>query len=143
MSSCVKHIKLRGHHLICLHFFRGEGYNPEFVDNLRTALKRIEAGEGAKVVEGPDDVCRMCPYLKESLCAYGEGAEKEIGEMDIAALKLLGMRSGDKVDWRDIREKIPGIFGEWSGKYCAVCDWMQVCKTDIAFRDLTNEATEN
>jgi len=141
MPSSREHIKLRGHHLICLHFFRGEGYNQEFVDNLRAMLARVEAGEEAEVVDGHDDICRECPYLKGSLCAYVEEAEKEIREMDMTALKLLGLHSGNKVDWRDIRDKIPGIFGDWSGKYCFVCDWMPACKKDIGFIELKNGAT--
>lgn len=141
MQSSEKQIKLRGHHLICLHFFRGEGYNQEFADNLLTILARVEAGEEAEVVYGHDDICRVCPHLKGSLCAYGEEAEKEIREMDMTALKMLGLQAGNKVDWRDIREKIPGIFGDWSGKYCFVCDWMPVCKSDIGFIELTNGAT--
>ncbi len=34
---------LRGHHLICLHFFPGYGYDASFVESLRNVLKRAES----------------------------------------------------------------------------------------------------
>ncbi|HDL01563.1 MAG TPA: DUF1284 domain-containing protein, partial [candidate division Zixibacteria bacterium] len=29
-------VRLRAHHLICLHFYRGEGYSEGFIENLET-----------------------------------------------------------------------------------------------------------
>jgi uncharacterized protein len=137
MSSPVKHIKLRGHHLICLHFFMGEGYAPEFVDNLRAILARAKAGEEVWVVDGPDDVCRMCPYLKGRKCDYGKGADAGIREMDITALTLLGLKNRDKVNWSDIGKEIPAIFRVWSEKYCKDCDWREACEKDPHYKLLS------
>ena len=61
-------IKLRGHHLICLPFFTGDGYNPEFIRNLKEILIRAQSGEEVEVCSGVDDVCTMCPFLKERRC---------------------------------------------------------------------------
>jgi hypothetical protein len=72
---------LRGHHLICLHFFSGEGYDAQFIENLRDVLKRAESEE-IEIVSGNDDVCAKCLYLKDHKCAYDENADKEIREMD-------------------------------------------------------------
>ena len=57
-------MKLRGHHLVCLHFFTGEGYTKEFIDNLNRILKKAEAGEEIEVINSADDVCIKCPYFK-------------------------------------------------------------------------------
>ena len=111
-------IKLRGHHLICLHFFKGKGYNPEFIKNLRKIIKRAEDGEEIEVYPGPDDVCTMCPYLKGKICFYDNEAESEIKEMDGNALKLLGVKHLDKVVWLNIKNKIPEVFSQWSKIYC-------------------------
>jgi hypothetical protein len=43
-------IKLRGHHLICLHFYRSEGYSREFVKNLEDIVRRATEGEKLEVV---------------------------------------------------------------------------------------------
>ncbi len=136
MSSLLKPaIKLRGHHLICLHFFKGEGYNPEFVKNLREILKRVEAGEEIEVYSGADNVCKMCPYLKGNRCLYDEDAETEIREMDRRAVKLLNIKTHERVKWLDIKGKIPEIFHEWLREYCESCDWRKVCEK--GFRAIT------
>ncbi|MEW6214590.1 MAG: DUF1284 domain-containing protein [Nitrospirota bacterium] len=126
MSLLKTAIKLRGHHLICLHFFSGEGYNSEFVVNLREILKRAEAGEEIEVYSGADDICKRCPYLKGDRCFYVKDAE--IREMDRRAIKLLRLKIKGRVKWLDIRKKIPEILHEWSREYCEECDWRKTCK---------------
>ena len=125
--------KLRGHHLICLHFFKGEGYNPEFVENLRQIIKRVEAGEEIEVHSGADDVCKMCPYLKGQKCLYDKNVENEIREMDRMAIKLLGLKKQNKITWMEIKEKFPEVFTKWSKKYCTDCGWRWACEKDEVF----------
>lgn len=54
-------VRLRGHHLICLQFYRGEGYNQDFIKHLFNILERVQY-EDVEVVEGVDEVCSVCPY---------------------------------------------------------------------------------
>ncbi|MFZ5906319.1 MAG: DUF1284 domain-containing protein [Nitrospirota bacterium] len=132
-------LRLRGHHLICLHFFKGEGYRPDFVENLRKVLDRAKAGEQIEICEGPDDICRMCPFLEKDRCLYHEDAEEEIREMDRAATDLLRIRSGGNIAWPDIQERIPGIFTVWVRKFCGDCDWFTVCRRNKFFTFLFDE----
>jgi len=129
-------IKLRGHHLICLHFFHGEGYNPEFVANLRELINRASAGEEIAVQSGPDDVCEKCPYLEDGTCSFNKGADDKIREMDKTALALLQVKAGSRVTWSDMKEKLPDIFSRWSQPYCRMCDWRNACEKDASFRGL-------
>ena len=128
MSLLKTAIKLRGHHLICLHFFSGEGYSSEFVVNLRGILERAEAGEEIDVYSGADDICRRCPHLKRGKCLYDKDRDAEIKEMDRRAMKLLRLKIRGRVKWSDIKEKIPEILDEWSREYCEECDWRKVCE---------------
>ena len=129
MSSLLNlPIKLRGHHLICLHFFKGEGYSPEFVKNLGEILRRAEAGDEIEVCSGADNVCKMCPYLRREKCLYDEDADAEMREMDRRAMKLLRLKINERVKWTEIGKKIPEIFKEWSEEYCKECDWRRVCE---------------
>jgi hypothetical protein len=132
-------LKLRGHHLICLHFFRGEGYTREFVANLGKILQRAETGEKIAVSFGADDVCKICPYLKEGKCFYNQEADQEIQVMDSKALNLLSLTVRDIVLWKVIREKIPGLFQRWSEEFCKPCDWRKACGKDAFFHQLSNE----
>ena len=134
-------LKLRGHHLICLHFFRGEGYSAEFTANLREILKRAGTGERIEVASEADNVCNICPYLKGQECFYRKKSDPEIRGMDREALMLLELKVRDIVLWPDIREKIPAIFRRWSEEFCRVCDWRLACEKNAFFWQLSDEKT--
>lgn len=102
-------LNLRGHHLICLHFFSGEGYDTSFIKNLRDVLKRAE-DEEIEIISTADNICTKCPYLKDYKCIYAEKADEEIREMDETALKLLNLRVGQKIKWQDLKNLIIDIF---------------------------------
>jgi len=128
MVSVKKNIKLRGHHLICLHFFTGEGYNFEFVANLRMVLGRAKSGEEIEICTGADDICRKCPHLKGERCFYDKNSDNEIRKMDRRAIKLLRLSAHGKIKWLEITSKIPEIIGEWADKYCETCGWRKACE---------------
>ena len=124
---------LRGHHLICLHFFHGEGYDAAFIGNLQELLSRTTR-DAVRVVEGPDDVCRRCPHLRNDRCSYHTDSEAEVQKMDESALRLLRAGPGDEVRWDRIRQVLPDVFAGWYESYCASCDWRSACEKDAHFR---------
>lgn len=123
---------LRGHHLICLQFFGGEGYNTDFVENLMNVMEAVESG-GSVVCRGADDVCRRCPHLEEDSCRYSEGADEEIRKMDRRALGLLKIREGARIRWTEIKEKLPLIFRPWYETYCNSCGWKRTCEKNGSY----------
>jgi hypothetical protein len=127
--------KLRGHHLVCLHFFRGEGYNEEFVENLARVVGSAQEG-GIEVHGGADDVCVRCPYLSNARCHFSEDADSGIGEMDRLALDLLRLSPGVRVGWAEIRGRIPEIFPAWHSAFCTTCSWRPACEGDDLYRTL-------
>jgi hypothetical protein len=131
-------LNLRGHHLICLNFFKGEGYDELFVKNLEEILSKIEK-EYIKVIEGFDDVCKSCPYLKDGKCQYEEGAEEKIREQDKVALDLLNIKEGKIITWEEIKNKLSEVFSQWYEKYCYTCDWLRTCETHQLFQNLFQE----
>ena len=128
-------LSLRGHHLICLHFFCGEGYSPDFAEHLRSILERAE-NRGIEVCSGADDVCRRCPHLFEEQCRYNKQAEDDIREMDQMALELLGLSTGMAAEWSAIGEKLPLIFPAWNAACCADCDWKWACEGKTLYREI-------
>jgi hypothetical protein len=126
---------LRGHHLVCLFFFNGEGYTPEYIDNLRAAVKRAEGG-GVEVVSGADIICIKCPHLRENRCCYVSNAEEVIEGMDRKALDLLEVASGQSISWSELKAKLTAIFPEWYKSFCSDCDWLRVCKNNDLFKGL-------
>jgi hypothetical protein len=126
---------LRGHHLICLQFFRGEGYNAEFVENLRNILKSADEYE-IDIRTGADDVCGKCPYLDRTRCRYSEGADEGIAEMDSKALALLDLSRDIKVRWEEVRQRLPELFPVWHTVYCAGCSWRGACEKNDFYLQL-------
>lgn len=123
--------QLRGHHLICLNFFKGEGYSQDFVEN----IFRILEDDQIEVIFGADDVCSKCPYLREGVCIYKENAEENIVELDQMAYKLLDIYPGMRTDWKIIGEKIPLIMENWKKFACVTCDWKRVCEENEEWKN--------
>lgn len=115
--------KLRGHHLICLNFFRGEGYSDEFIRNIYSVIGK----QVVEVASGPDDVCSVCPHLKKGMCNNPDYADEMIRRQDSEALRLLGLRHGMAVSWKDISDRLPGIIEEWKAQFCNGCGYRKVC----------------
>lgn len=126
---------LRGHHLICLNFFQGEGYDEVFIKNLKEILSKVEQ-ESIRITEGIDDVCKSCPYFKNNRCEYEEGADEEIRRQDEMALRLLNIQVGELINWEEIKKRLPEIFSQWYEKYCYDCDWLNVCENNHYFQSL-------
>jgi hypothetical protein len=133
-------IRLRGHHLICLHFFRGEGYSQVFVKRLRHLLRQASNGAVIEIRSGADDVCALCPYLKDAECQYDSDAREMIGAMDKAAMRLLGVDPNDAVLWQELFKRVHKIFPDWSAKYCETCSWKPACEKNRDYRKLTGRA---
>jgi hypothetical protein len=126
---------LRGHHLICLQFFNGDGYDQEFIDNLKSVISLLESNQ-LEVREGGDDICNKCQYLKNNTCQHSENADQEIREMDGKALELLNLSAGNMVSWDRIKSTLPQIFTEWYESFCTGCDWLKVCEKNYLFRQI-------
>jgi len=117
-------IELRGHHLLCLHFFAGEGYSVEYADNLRGVLAAAEA-DGAVVVTGADSVCAPCPGLTGTMCE----SEDEVRRLDELAVRLLDVAPGETVVWADTRDRLPDVLEAWYAGACDGCSWLAVCRS--------------
>lgn len=115
--------KLRGHHLICLNFFRGEGYSDGFISNIYEVLKK----EKVEILAGPDEICLECPYLKDGKCANNEYSQDLILAQDREALRLLDFMPGMTVDWKMIAKRLPDILDEWKAQFCGGCKYKKIC----------------
>lgn len=120
-------VRLRGHHLICLHFFQGEGYEEGFVENLRNVMARMGGGEEIEVVAVADDICCSCPWLVGDRCTSSDKAEEEIRELDNAALDCLGLAAGERILWEEIKNKVNLVPKAWYSSFCEGCEWERIC----------------
>ncbi|MEW6544793.1 MAG: DUF1284 domain-containing protein [Nitrospirota bacterium] len=130
-------IRLRGHTLLCLQGFRGEGYSPGFVENLASVHRdlRDHPDRWVLVVDEPDDVCRACPHRGPGGCTLnGEDSEDVMRAQDRHVLERLGLQTGAKVRWRDILDRIGvSLSGEDLPGLCGACRWLPLgyCREGI------------
>ena len=115
--------KLRGHHLVCLHFFKGEGYSEDFIENIYITLKNPKM----EVVDGADDICAKCPYLEDGNCASNEYSDEDIRAQDAEALRLLELEPGAIVEWGKVAKMLPPILDEWKSLFCGECSYLKTC----------------
>jgi uncharacterized protein len=134
-------VRLRGHHFICLQFFRGEGYSEAFVENLRRVIERT-AETPALLVAGADDVCAACAGLAEDgTCVDPQAGEVEVMRIDKLAWSILGIAPGDSLSLADARHRLADdaiAAGQWRFDACAGCTWEAVCED--GWGDLLGEA---
>lgn len=135
-------VNLRGHHLICLNFFSGEGFSEEFINNLNDIKKQTSQGEIIKTGTQADDICKMCYYLKNGKCLYNENSDIEITNMDETAMALLKIGKDTSIKWREINIRLPFLFKFWYEKYCNECDWLNICKKNEDFLKLMSNLKE-
>jgi hypothetical protein len=121
-------IRLRGHTLLCLQGFRGEGYSRDFTDNLAAIHTSLSGNPDhpVELVEEPDAVCGACPHRAPAGCALnGNGSEAGMQAQDRAVLKRLGLSGGGVVRWRDVLERIRiSITGSDLPGICGQCRWL-------------------
>lgn len=127
-------LRIRGHHLICLQYFHGEGYSPEFVRNLFSVIQRLVHGEKATVVVGPDDVCAACPALADGQCAQEPENEEAIRILDQLALEMLELEPGQEFEWGPTTLSVQRFIERWRALACEGCEWEEQCRPLI---DLT------
>lgn len=125
-------VRLRPHHLVCLQFYRGEGYSDSFIANLDRIFARL-ADEPALVVGGADDVCGFCPELdSDSVCASeSAGGESEIGRIDALACCVLDVKPGERITLAEARVRLADdafAVGRWRAEACDGCAWESVCE---------------
>jgi uncharacterized protein len=127
-------VRLRGHHLLCLLTYRGEGYSPAFVANLDRLAARLADGEAAELVDEPDDIC--APLLR----ADGGGAG---GHCTLDRVRMRDRRAlvaaallGRELDAGDHLTLDAAAVGQLRAAFaaggpirsaCAGCEWNAFC----------------
>lgn len=121
-------IRLRGHTLLCLQGFRGEGYSPEFTVNLAGIHRRLNDNPDhpVELAEEPDAVCGACPHRAPAGCTLnGDGSEPGMRDQDRHVLARLGLKAGSQVRWRDVLDRIrSSITGNDLPEICGSCRWL-------------------
>ncbi|APG83756.1 DUF1284 domain-containing protein [Sinorhizobium americanum] len=123
-------VRLRGHHLLCLLTFVGEGYTPAFTGNFRLIAARLSAGEEIEIVEGPDDICAPMLDQPEAHCR-----NSDIRKRDAWALAAIDERLGISLKPGSVLDLGGGRLVALRSAFaagliraaCNECEWSEFC----------------
>lgn len=131
-------LRLRGHTLLCLQGFRGEGYSPSFVANMAAIHQTLshQPETTVQVVASPDAVCAACPHQQESSgCTLnGEASETTMIDQDRVVLERLGLKAGNHLSWQEVLARIStSMSGDDLPSICGSCRWLPLgyCREGI------------
>lgn len=129
---------LRGHHLLCVHGFRGMGYSPSFIKKMESIVEDVRDPDKdfeIKVVAAFDDACMACPHRGQTECEANEGSNEHVLSLDWRVLNHLGLEEGKSY-------KKSALLAITAAKVepddleviCEGCSWLPygVCKEGIA-----------
>lgn len=128
---------IRGHTLLCLQGFRGEGYSPAFVENMRAVHRRLSIDPEAtvRVIAAPDLICSACPHLQSDGCHLkGPAFEAPMQRQDREVIARLGIAEGEILPWGEILHRIAAqIEGGDLDAICGSCPWLPLgyCKQGV------------
>ena len=129
--------RLRGHHLLCVHGFRGMGYSPKFVHKMEGVVKDMRDKSidfPIRVVVALDETCSACPHNGGDICKARPDSQAHVTSMDRKVLAKLGLTAGESYMKSDIIQRIQHrVEPDDLDDLCAGCSWLQygVCKEGI------------
>lgn len=128
-------IRLRPHHILCIHAFRGMGYSDSFVLNMTRIKEEVMSGTPFKIVFSDDDICLECPNLLNSRKCKSEENVLRIDRNVISTLSLVER----EYSYNEIRELVLSLTEESHRFICSSCSWFRSGK---CFEQISKILTE-
>lgn len=130
----MKKARYRPHHLFCERFLKVEvpdrGEEFERVSRERRDTIETEDDVVVEVIEGMDELCRVCPDCRDERCQNPRGDEEAVKKWDGIILRGLEINYGEartSRDWRIlIHQKAPLTFCEMQCPYRSSCTVFQL-----------------
>lgn len=119
-------VKIRAHHLLCLLGYKGFGYSEGHTKKMWETQRLLFSFDSQfEISDSPDDICLVCPYLKEGGCRFGgkEIEEEKIRERDRGVIVKLGLKTGSAYTWKEILERLKSFSEEDLSSLCSSCYW--------------------
>lgn len=122
-------VRLRAHHLLCMLTYVGKGYTPAFTAGYDVVVARLNAGEDAVLVEGPDDIC--APMLAcGHHCLNASVAERDRQAAEAVAGLLgrpLDAGTALTLDEAAVRLMRAAFAVKTTRQACTGCEWSALC----------------
>lgn len=121
-------MNIRAHHLLCMRYFKGEGYSKEFVSNFFKVIDMLNNNAVLEIINYPDIICSPCPHNKDNRCIKkGPESEKKVRQKDDKVIKHLGLKLGQRINSRDAISLVNNRLKNLK-QICKDCEWREYCK---------------
>ena len=120
-------IRLRHHHLMCMHTYSGTGYSGDFCRNMEQILRTLRRNPDTVIALSAacDDICGACPNRIGNRCQE----EVSIQKRDAEVAAFFDCRSGMRMTYRQLLEKIGPAFSKLTdvSEVCHRCEFYDLC----------------
>lgn len=116
---------------MCLLKFRGNGYSPEFIDNMNSIIALLSDDTPITLKREADCVCRACPNRVEVTTENPVGCRfsAKVSGYDEGLLRCLELDEGITMRWGKLKKLvIEEIFPANIDKICCGCEWLHICR---------------
>jgi uncharacterized protein len=122
-------LKIRAHHILCIHGFQGLGYSKDFTRNMTIICEKIQKNPPffIKIIIEADSICKYCPNLSDGVCNLERDSLKLISSMDLLVLKSLNIESGAVISSAQLKTLAGGLTPKKVEKICGDCSWRKDC----------------
>lgn len=121
---------IRAHHLLCIpRFYRG-GYNKKFSKSFKEFCFDIRNNPNKKInlVKKSDDICKVCPHKKESICNKKPDINYWVNFQDKKVLEKLKLKENSTYKARDLFNlSINNITSKDLKEVCKGCEFLNSC----------------
>lgn len=117
---------IRPHHLLCIQFFEGKGYNDDFVKHMAEIHSRlINHNPKIHLVKGTDDICSKCPNNENGQC----NKEPSVSGNDKRTYQAIKDEIKGDETWEELTELVyKNIIEQNKLKHvCQTCRWSNIC----------------
>lgn len=123
----MKEVKLRYHHIMCMHTYSGHGYDEIFAKNMEKTIKILKENPNINIrfVDNCDDICKACPNRDVEYCS----GEESIREKDIKVKRYFNLDKKKINTYNDLVGEISPTFRTLKdiSKVCGECYFKKLC----------------
>ncbi|MBC5786909.1 DUF1284 domain-containing protein [Clostridium facile] len=118
--------KIRPHHGLCIAFFEGKGYSPEFVRHMEQTIANLKQAT-IQLVQGADEICSHCPNNQNGACTQTD----KVATFDRRVLELCQLQPSQRITWQEFFCLVnQNILQQGKRKQvCADCEWDSICSS--------------
>ncbi|MDK2820592.1 MAG: uncharacterized protein PWP31_557 [Clostridia bacterium] len=113
-------MKIRAHHLLCAHQFRGYGYSEDFVKRLKESLTlwQRHSEQILTIIDDYDFWCEVCPNLNTDNCNNAVKRDNQVLEyFNLEVGAKLSVAEAQKLVLNKLNQRV-------ANRICDGCKWL-------------------